>query len=165
MTREKRKYWRAFFATDLHASEVVFRKFIATANFYQVDALIMGGDVTGKTVVPVVQSPEGKYHLNFQGQEFQQISENELPSLEERVKNAGLYPYRVSESEYESLRQDPNKISALFDELMVERLNRWASLAEENLAPLGLKCYWTGGNDDRQEILDKIRGGDHFVNA
>lgn len=167
MTREKpkRKYCRFFFATDLHASEVVFRKFIATADFYQVDALIMGGDVTGKTIVPVVQSPEGKYRLNFQGQEFQQVSEKELPPLEERVKNAGLYPYRVSESEYEAMRSDPKKISALFDELMLERLNRWASLAEEHLRPLDVKCYWTGGNDDRQDIVDRIRGGDHFVNA
>ena len=64
----KRKYKRIFFATDIHASEVVFRKFMATAQFYAVDTLIMGGDVCGKTVVPEVDDSNGTYRFNFQGQ-------------------------------------------------------------------------------------------------
>ena len=69
---------------------VVFRKFIATAEFYQVDSLVMGGDVTGKTIVPVVSGSNAKYHFNFQGQEFQDISEQALPDFETRIINAGL---------------------------------------------------------------------------
>lgn len=163
--RAKRKFFRVFFSTDVHASEVVFRKFLATAKFYEVDALIMGGDITGKTIVPLVGSDGGWYHFNFQGQEFSDVRAEQLAELETRIMNAGLYPTRVSESEYASLRTDDAKISALFDRLMVERLKNWASLAEESLAPLGVKCYWTGGNDDKQDILDKVESTEHFVNV
>ncbi len=49
--------------------------------------------------------------------------------------------------------------------MSIERLARWAQLAEENLAPLSVKCYWTGGNDDRQEVLDSVTSTEHFVNV
>ena len=163
--KAKRNFHRLFFSTDVHASEVVFRKFLGAAKFYEVDTLIMGGDITGKTVVPMVQDADGTYHFNFQGQEFAHVTVEELPNLETRIMNAGLYPCRVSASEYDSLRSDDNKISALFDRLMLERLTRWTGMAEENLAPLGVKCYWTGGNDDKQEVLDSVKTTEHFVNV
>ncbi len=78
MEKTKRKFYRIFFSTDVHSSEVVFRKFIGTAKFYQVDMLVMGGDVTGKTVVPLVEEPDGTFHLNFQGQEFRKIPANAI---------------------------------------------------------------------------------------
>ncbi|HKM75243.1 MAG TPA: metallophosphoesterase [Candidatus Bathyarchaeia archaeon] len=164
MQKTKRKFYRIFFSTDVHSSEVVFRKFIGTAKFYQVDMLVMGGDVTGKTVVPLVEEADGTFHLNFQGQEFRKIPANAIVEYETRVMNAGLYPYRVSVDEYESLRSDDGKVTALFDRLMIERLNRWAKIAEENLTPLGVNCYWTGGNDDKQNILDDVESTEHFVN-
>lgn len=164
LAKGKRKFHRIFFSTDVHASEVVFRKFIGTAKFYQVDTLVMGGDITGKTVVPLVEESDGTFHLNFQGQEFQKISANEIENYQTRVMNAGLYPYRVSAPEYEALKSDEDKVTELFDRLMIERLKRWAKIAEENLTPLGIKCYWTGGNDDKQNVLDDVESTEHFVN-
>jgi Icc-related predicted phosphoesterase len=163
--KSKRKYRRIFFATDLHSSEIVFRRFIGAAKFYEADALIMGGDVTGKNVVPLVKGDDGKYHFNFQGQEFREISEDQLPDYENRIMNAGIYCYRVTESEYESVRSDPAKVSALFDKLMIDRLNSWAALAQQHLEPLGVKCYWTGGNDDQQRIVDSVQQNEFFVNV
>lgn len=163
--KSKRKFYRIFFATDVHASEIVFRKFIGAAKFYEADTLVMGGDITGKTLVPVVQDSNGKHHFNFQGQEFDNVAPENLENLEGRIMNAGMYPYRVSQSEYETLEADPAKVSGLFEKLSIERLARWAQLTEENLAPLGVKCYWTGGNDDRQEVLDSVASTDHFVNV
>ena len=163
--KSKRKFYRIFFATDVHASEIVFRKFIGAAKFYEADTLVMGGDITGKTLVPVVEGSSGRYHFNFQGQEFDDVAPENLENLEGRIMNAGMYPYRVSQSGYETLEADPAKVSGLFERLSMERLARWAQLAEENLAPLGVKCYWTGGNDDRQEVLDSVASTDHFVNV
>jgi Icc-related predicted phosphoesterase len=99
--KSKRKFHRIFFATDVHASEIVFRKFIGAAKFYEADTLVMGGDITGKTLVPVVQGSNGKHHFNFQGQEFDNVAPEDLENLEGRIMNAGMYPYRVSQSEYE----------------------------------------------------------------
>lgn len=131
--KEKRKYKRVLFATDIHASEVVFRKFLGGAKFYGVDALIMGGDVTGKTVVPVVEQVDGKYSFNVQGQSFEGVSKGELLFFEERMMNSTLYPHRVAVREYEDMLADQANVSAVFERLMVERLNRWALLAEEHL--------------------------------
>lgn len=164
-SKGNRRFHRIFFATDVHASEIVFRKFIGAAKFYEADTLIMGGDITGKTVVPVVEGSGGQYHFNLQGQEFERVPADELQNHETRIMNAGMYPYRVSKSEFEALHADSGKVSALFEKLMVERLKRWSELAEENLAPLGVKCYWTGGNDDKQDVLDSVDSTEHFVNV
>ena len=45
---------RVFFATDIHGSEVCWRKFLNAAAFYKADLVVLGGDVTGKIMVPVV---------------------------------------------------------------------------------------------------------------
>ena len=113
--KSKRKFHRIFFATDVHASEIVFRKFIGAAKFYEADTLVMGGDITGKTLVPVVQGSNGKHHFNFQGQEFDNVTPEDLENLEGRIMNAGMYPYRFSQSEYETLEANPAKISDLFE--------------------------------------------------
>ena len=45
---------RIYFATDLHGSEVCFRKFLAAAKVYEADVIILGGDFAGKAIVPVL---------------------------------------------------------------------------------------------------------------
>jgi len=44
---------RVFFATDIHGSEICWRKFLNAASFYKADLVILGGDVTGKVMVPI----------------------------------------------------------------------------------------------------------------
>ena len=163
--RSKRKFKRVFFATDLHGSEIVFRKFIGAAKFYDVDSLIMGGDVFGKTMVPLVADGGGKYTFTFQGKTFDHVPESDLPKFEEQFMNGGEYPQRLSSNEYAELRADPAKVSTLFETLMSDRLSRWARMATEYLLPLDVKCYWTGGNDDKQEVLDRVTSTNYFVNV
>ena len=45
---------KVFFATDIHGSEICWRKFLNSAAFYKADMVILGGDVTGKVMVPIV---------------------------------------------------------------------------------------------------------------
>ena len=44
----KKRELRVYFATDLHGSEVCFRKFLAAARVYEADVIILGGDFAGK---------------------------------------------------------------------------------------------------------------------
>jgi Icc-related predicted phosphoesterase len=46
---------RVFFTSDVHGSEVCFMKFLDAAKFYKADVLILGGDITGKMIVPTVE--------------------------------------------------------------------------------------------------------------
>ena len=53
-----------FYATDIHGSSVCFKKFVNAPKFYatkgqRIDVLIMGGDVTGKLIVPVIRENSG----------------------------------------------------------------------------------------------------------
>ena len=56
---------RILFATDVHGSERCFRKFINAGSLYKVDYLILGGDITGKLLVPIVKQPNGTYDSRY----------------------------------------------------------------------------------------------------
>ena len=68
---------RIFFATDIHGSEVCWRKFLNAGAFHKADVLIMGGDMTGKAMVPIVASATG-WDLELQGQQHQLTTEDEV---------------------------------------------------------------------------------------
>ena len=42
-----------YYASDVHGSDQCWRKFLGAGRFYGVQALIMGGDLTGKAIVPI----------------------------------------------------------------------------------------------------------------
>jgi uncharacterized protein len=44
-----------FFATDVHGSEICWKKFINAGKFYNADILVLGGDMTGKALVPFIK--------------------------------------------------------------------------------------------------------------
>jgi Icc-related predicted phosphoesterase len=50
---------RIYFCSDIHASRKCWKKFLAAAKFYQADTIIVGGDITGKFIVPIVRQPRG----------------------------------------------------------------------------------------------------------
>ena len=47
---------RIYFCSDVHASRKCWKKFLASAKFYDADMIIVGGDITGKFIVPIVHS-------------------------------------------------------------------------------------------------------------
>jgi Icc-related predicted phosphoesterase len=52
---------RIFFTSDVHGSDVCFLKFVNAAKFYQANILILGGDMTGKMIVPIVEQGDGSF--------------------------------------------------------------------------------------------------------
>ena len=54
--------FRCFYASDIHGSDMLWRKFINAAAFYKADVLIMGGDVAGKSVIPIIQKGKNMYY-------------------------------------------------------------------------------------------------------
>ena len=57
---------RIFYMTDVHGSERTYRKFVNSAKFYKVDHLVMGGDIEGKFLVPIVDEGSGHYRVTLQ---------------------------------------------------------------------------------------------------
>jgi len=146
---------RLFFATDLHGSEICFRKFLGAPEFYQADVLILGGDITGKMIVPIIETAPGKFETSFLDIK-QEFDKEKLKSFEEKITNSGYYPYHTTQDEVDSLNSDRSKLDKLFPELMVARLESWIALAEETFKGKGIGCYITGGNDDPYEISEAL---------
>ncbi len=154
---------RLFFATDVHSSEKTFNKFLSAASYYKVNALILGGDLTGKFLAPFIRQPDGSYFTDFQGNPVMLKNEDEMKKMEEEVRTAGYYVYVTTKSEYEELREDRARVDKIFEEKMMEVLKRWIEMAEPSMKKLGIDCYITGGNDDPFAIDGFMRshGTDH----
>ena len=155
--KEKKTVTRLFFATDIHGSERTYRKFINAGNFYKVNLLIMGGDISGKLLIPVIKEGNGHYRATLQGRVEKLSTDAELQSLNERIGLLGFYSQVMDEDEFIELQADPKKVDDLFHQLARKRLENWVDLAEERLKGTGIKCFVTGGNDDDPEVLSAIR--------
>jgi uncharacterized protein len=149
---------RLFFAADIHGSETTFRKFVAAAGFYGVHALVFGGDLMGKFLVPVVRD-HGSLRARFGGED-QVLDDGGLPELTALIERSGAYWRVMSREEYEEASEDPLRQRALFQEEAIARLARWLSLAEDRLAGTGVRLYLTGGNDDDPAVLEALERHD-----
>lgn len=154
--KPKKQTTRLFFATDLHGSERTFRKFINAGKFYDANVLVMGGDITGKLLIPIIQEGNGKYRATLQGSIQHLTTEEELKNLHDRIGLLGFYSQIMDEDEFKSLQADPKAVENLFHAKARERLEAWVDLAETRLAGTGIKCFVTGGNDDDPEVLTPI---------
>jgi len=146
---------RIFFATDIHGSEVSFRKFINAGKFYEADVLILGGDVAGKLLVPIVQE-SGHYRARLQGQTHTLTTDAELAEFKKKLGTLGFYHIFLSPDEYNAMKDDPAAIDREFVKAARQRLAEWVQLAEERLTGTPRKCYVTGGNDDPWEVLSAL---------
>lgn len=147
-----------FFATDLHGSNVCFKKFVNAGKFYGAEVLILGGDVTGKMVVSVCRQEDGSYLSSFAGKEMHLASEDEAVNFERRIADMGFYPRRMTEAEFEHVRDDPERQEQLFHELTRERIEEWIEYARPRLREQGVKCFAAPGNDDGFFVDELLAG-------
>jgi Icc-related predicted phosphoesterase len=147
--------FRLFFATDIHGSEPTFRKFINAGKFYNVDVLVMGGDITGKMLIPIISLGNNTYRATLQSKVYN-LQKDDLPEFMNRLAKLGFYSSEMSEREYADLSAHPELVNRLYLEKANERLTSWIRWAEEKLAGTNLRCYVTGGNDDAKEVVDTL---------
>ncbi len=148
---------RIFFITDIHGSTVCFKKFINAAPIYKADILILGGDITGKALVPILEKGDGTYTLEFSGKKIQ-VGKEGLEDLKKRIENSGQYYYVAGEEELKRIEENKEELERIFDSLMIERLRSWIGLAEERLKGREVECYISPGNDDKEIVDEVLRG-------
>lgn len=148
---------RLFYAGDVHGSERCFRKFLNAAAFYEAQVLIMGGDITGKVMTPVVEEKPGRFVATISGGREKAKRPADLEDLEKRIRFNGFYPYRCSREEYEHLLSDRGYQDDVMSRVMVEEIRRWMAIADEKLVGTGVKCLIMPGNDDEPEIDAELR--------
>ncbi|MGC8537521.1 MAG: metallophosphoesterase family protein [Candidatus Micrarchaeia archaeon] len=146
---------RIFFAADLHGSEMAMNKLINSAQFYKLKYIVVGGDLTGKVLVPIVREGN-RYSLELFGEQ-KRIKESELKDIESEIRLNGEY-YRVMErDEYEEAQEDPKLIRKIFIEEMLKSLETFIQKAHSRLEPIGAKMLLLAGNDDYEEVADYIK--------
>jgi Icc-related predicted phosphoesterase len=156
-----KNFTRIFFATDIHGSEPCFMKFINAASFYKADVLVLGGDITGKQII-AIERHRDNWLAHLFGQEWIARDQEELARLESQIRSNGYYPVVVTPEEMAELEANPEKVGALFSQVMSETVSRWMRIAEERLRGQPVKCFISPGNDDHFD-LDKILSGSDVV--
>jgi Icc-related predicted phosphoesterase len=146
---------RILFATDFHGAEVCFRKLFNLAPRAKADVIVIGGDLCGKGLVPLVER-NGSYSGEFLGTPFDVPSGEQSEEIEKRIRFNGFYPYRCTPEEVERLRTDPEHLQAVMDGELVATVERWMTLADEKLADTDAICVSIPGNDDDVVIDDAL---------
>jgi uncharacterized protein len=137
---------RLFYASDIHGSDLLWRKFLGASKFYEADAAVMGGDLLGKAIIPIERESDGTLHAEFLGQERTVREGPELDELVGAIRFNGYYPWIASREEVEDRSADTE---ALFGEVARDEIRRWVDLAEEKASANGSsKPYVMAGNDD-----------------
>jgi uncharacterized protein len=147
---------RLFFATDIHGSEACFRKFVNAGAVYGADVVVLGGDITGKALVPLVGGSRG-WTMAFDGERLTTDSREEVDAWRRRVRDVGAYVTEVSEDENDRMRTDAVFRGRKFTEAMAASLRDWVRLATARLRPAGTRCIIGLGNDDEVELADALK--------
>jgi hypothetical protein len=143
---------RLFYATDVHGSEICWKKFISGAKFYEVDTLILGGDMTGKAIIPIIDQGGGRFKVTLLEQETILEGKDQVDNMVVTIKNRGYYPLITNPDEVAEISSTAGRSDELFLKLVLETMQRWLEYADEKLAGTGIRCYVCPGNDDVFEI-------------
>jgi uncharacterized protein len=150
---------RLFYASDIHGSDLLWRKFLGASKFYDADASVMGGDLLGKAIIPIERTGDGAYRAEFLGAERRVREGRELDELVDSIRFNGFYPWIATGEEIARHAADQD---ALFDQVAREEIRRWVGLAETRSAANGSpELFVMAGNDDPwfvDEILEGSRG-------
>jgi Icc-related predicted phosphoesterase len=151
-----------YYASDIHGSELLWRKFLNAGPFYKAEVLIMGGDLTGKAIIPIVDRGGGRREATFMGRPVVMVNEEQVAALEKDIRFNGMYPYRCQPEELAAAADDPARQDELFDQLMVHTFDRWLTIADEKLRKSNVACYVMPGNDDTW-VIDTVFKPEHLV--
>ncbi len=151
---------RLLFTADLHGSNAAFRKLLSAAKIHRVQHVIVGGDLTGKAIVPIVKV-DGRHEAWLFGHREEVETQAELRALRDKIGTVGFYDHVCAPDEARALDADPDALHRLFVEKMNARLREWLDLAGEHLAPLGVPVWVIPGNDDDPSVDPVLEASDH----
>lgn len=151
---------RVFFATDIHGSETCWRKFLNAGKHYEAQVMVLGGDMTGKALVPIVEA-NGHWRASLLENNHRFGSEDEVKEFENAVQRRGYYPFRTTPDEMAELERDEALRESLFHEKMLGTVERWMQMADERLEGTGIHCFVSPGNDDQFEVDEIVAAAKH----
>jgi len=163
LKRKKEQTTRILFATDMHGSEGVWRKFLNASAMLKVHVAICGGDLTGKMIVPVVEQSDKKYAYYYMGKS-RTVEKGELDSAFKNIQGIGYYPYQTDMKTYEEMTKDTKKVDEVFHEVMLSTLKNWLDLIPQKVPP-ETRVIVCPGNDDRLDVDELVNNHESVLNG
>lgn len=154
---------KVFFSADVHGSELVWRRWLTVPRHFKADIIILAGDLTGKSIIPIVAKEDGTCSCRAFGRLHNAEDEKGLNKIKEDLRRHGSYPYVCSLKEVEELQKNPRRVEELFEKLMVEGVERWIKMLDEKI-PKETKAIVMPGNDDIFEIDGVINKSERVIN-
>ncbi|MEO5886118.1 MAG: metallophosphoesterase [Anaerolineales bacterium] len=148
---------KLFFATDIHGSDICWSKFLNAGKFYEADVLILGGDMTGKAIVPFVHQGGSNYRVTLLEQVYVISTDEDMKEMVKRVRSRGYYPYLTNPDEISELEKNPESVNRIFSREVLKVVQQWMDLADKKLDGTDLKVYCSPGNDDMDEVDEIVR--------
>jgi Icc-related predicted phosphoesterase len=159
------KQIKIFFVTDIHGSNLCYRKYLNALKVYGVDVGILLGDLTGKVLIPLVEKASGGWETTLMATHTEVNTQEELDKLKKTIETMGYYWVHQTPEEFHEYKSDPKKVDALFKQLMLARLKEWIALADERLKDTSFKVYMAPGNDDHFEVDKVIEDSAAIINC
>lgn len=152
---------RFLFSSDFHGSETVWRKFLNAARIFDLDALILSGDMTAKVMVPIIRQPDGTHRASLLGRDYV-LTEEEVPKFEEKCRLIAYIPYRTTPEEAHRIATDEDYRENLFEQLEAETIRHWLSLIPDRV-PEKCKVIMSPGNDDKFSVDEVLRSDPRVI--
>lgn len=144
---------KILFLSDIHGSNEVFNKALSATIKYNIDVLIISGDLSGKDIRPIIED-KNKYIIEYNG-ERKTIQKNSIPKYETDLSNSGHYFFHTSKDEFSKLAKEPARIFNILDKKITERIEQWILQIINKINLEKTTVVLSPGNDDLFAI-DKL---------
>jgi uncharacterized protein len=148
---------KLFFSVDVHGADSVWQKWLNVPEIYGVDAMLLCGDLSGKSLVPIIKQKNGFNKAFYFGNNWTLKTEQETAEMEKRIRSAGAYTIRCDQQMIEKLQNNPAQVEKIMLEKIKERMQNWLELLLEKVDVGKTDVIVMPGNDDDWEIDEVIK--------
>jgi Icc-related predicted phosphoesterase len=122
-----------FFTADMQGSMYCWKKLLNAAELFQVDAIIVSGNLIGTALQPIVRGKGDTWRTVLEDRPIRLKGKADISELEEKIQAMGLYPCRVSPDEALELERSPTLRQNRLEQEARRSLRHWLDLAEQKL--------------------------------
>lgn len=156
-----------FYAADLHGSDRCFKKWLNAGSHYGADVSVIGGDLTGKVLVPVYPAPNGgeRWTATWNGRRVDLETHSEVEEFTRNIREEGAYAYVTTPDEVQEIQASIEKEREVFVRLKASALEEWIRWADERLPGKGVRGLIMPGNDDNRELDELLESSRSLENV
>jgi Icc-related predicted phosphoesterase len=154
-----------FYAADLHGSDVCFKKWLKAGEFYGADVAVIGGDLTGKVLIPLYEGSGGAVRSTWHGRKVVLDTQEEVTDFRRTARAEGAYTMRTTPEEMREVQNSIEREREVFARLKLEALEEWVAWAEERLAGSSVRVLVMPGNDDPPQVDPVLDGAARLENV